>query len=81
MSENDRKINEQLDKALLENKPASTTDCTGLMQGLPIDDEASDTSANMYNIPPTSNVGIVSVGPDSGGEPQKNSKGTDVIEP
>ena len=55
MSENDKKINEQLDKALWENKPVSTTDCTGLLQGLPVDDETADTSAKMYNIAPNSN--------------------------
>jgi len=51
MSENNKKINEQLDKAFRDTKPVSATDCTGLIQGLPSDNEA-DTSAKMYNIAP-----------------------------
>jgi len=51
MTENDKKINEQLDKAFRDSKPVSATDCTGLIQGLEPNNEA-DVSAKMYNIAP-----------------------------
>ena len=46
----DKKTNMELDKAFWDTKPASSTDCTGLVQGLP-EDGSLDAYANMYNIP------------------------------
>ena len=67
MSENDKRINEQLDKAFRDAKPVSATDCTGLIQGLESDGEA-DVSAKMYNI-------ALCVNKDGGENLKKESRG------
>lgn len=79
--ENDRKINEQLDKAFWDLKPVSATDCTGLVQGSPIDNEVTDTAAKMYNIASGSNEDVMRIGPDSGADSRDKSKDSRVVEP
>ena len=71
MSENDKKINEQLDQAFRESKPVSGTDATGLIQGLSIDDERVD----MYNILPESNESPTTLVMDTGQKPEDKPKG------
>ena len=55
MSENNKKINEQLDQAFKDSKPVSATDCTGLIQGLPCDEASASASTQMYDIAPSTN--------------------------
>ena len=43
-------IKEQLEKAFWDSKPVSSTDTTGVLQGLPIDNETYDTYAKTYNM-------------------------------
>ena len=69
----EKSIREQLEKAFWENKPVSTTDNTGLIQGLPVDNESYDTYAKTYNVLPAAK--------DSDESAQKSKKDKGVIEP
>ena len=70
MSENDKRINAQLDRAFLEGRPVSATDATGLVQGMPVDDEVID----MYDILPEPNNVDTTLVQDTGGDVQKKKK-------
>jgi len=71
MTENDKKSEPHK-----EAKPAPIADSSDILQGLPVDDELLDTSIKGYSVPD-----VVLIGPDSGGEEQRKSKGAGVIEP
>ena len=45
-------IKEQLEKAFWDSKPVSSTDTTGVLQGLPVDNETYDTYAKTYSMEP-----------------------------
>ena len=82
MSENKKIINEQLDKAIWETKPVSSTDATGLIQGLPVDDEVKDTITKMYDIPsPVAGENNTTTEAYTGATPRKRNRDEGVVEP
>ena len=52
----DKQTNDELDEALLKNKPVSTNDCTGLIQDIPPGDDGLESYADMYDIPEQGNL-------------------------
>ena len=76
----DKKTNIELDKAFWESKPVSATDCTGLVQGLPLGNESVDIYAKMYNISPQDGAGPVK-GPDNSVGASKKQMDKENVEP